>query len=131
MPSFCIGLVRWPTNAWQKSRREQATQRLSRPQNPPNEECMRSTHPKKKQRLVVMHGTAATNYKASPCLTKLYSNHEIFNTKINNFANLECFTKFLCLENLELYGIKDIGRPAPLNLYGIYHATMYFEECYY
>ena len=25
--------------------------------------------------------------------------------KINNFANLECFTKFLCHENLELYGI--------------------------
>ena len=45
--------------------------------------------------------------KASPCLAiaKLCSNHEIFNTKINNFANVECFTKFLCLENLELYGI--------------------------
>ena len=44
---------------------------------------------------------------ASPCLAKLCSNHEIFNTKINNFANLECFTKFLCLENLELYGISS------------------------
>ena len=43
--------------------------------------------------------------KASPSLAKLCSNHEIFNTKINNFANFECFTKFLCLENLELYGI--------------------------
>ena len=48
--------------------------------------------------------------KASPCLAiaKLCSNHEIFNTKINNFANVECFTKFLCLENLELYGISMI-----------------------
>jgi len=26
--------------------------------------------------------------KASPCLAKLCSNHEIFSTKINNFANL-------------------------------------------
>ena len=43
--------------------------------------------------------------KASPCLTKLCSDHENFNTKIKNFANFECFTKFLCLENLELYGI--------------------------
>ena len=43
--------------------------------------------------------------KASPCLAKLCSNHEIFITKINKFANLECFTKFLCLENLELYGM--------------------------
>ena len=43
--------------------------------------------------------------KASPCLAKLCSDHEIFNTKIKNFANFECFTKFLCLENLELYGI--------------------------
>ena len=33
MPSFCIELVRWPTNAWQKSWREQATQCPSRPQN--------------------------------------------------------------------------------------------------
>ena len=33
MPSFCIELVRRPTNAWQKSWREQATQRPSRPQN--------------------------------------------------------------------------------------------------
>jgi len=38
-------------------------------------------------------------------ITKFCSNHEIFITKINNFTNLECFTKFLCLENLELYGI--------------------------
>ena len=43
--------------------------------------------------------------KASPCLAKLCSDHEIFNTKIKNFANFECFTKFLCLKNLELYGI--------------------------
>ena len=31
-------------------------------------------------------------------------NHEIFTMKINNFENLECFTKILCLKNLELYG---------------------------
>jgi len=43
--------------------------------------------------------------KASPCLTKLCSDHEIFNTKIKKFANFECFMTFLCLENLELYGI--------------------------
>ena len=105
MPSFCIGLVRWPTNAWQKSWREQATQRLRWPQNQPNEERMGGTHPRKRQWLVVMHGTIATNSdnKASPCLAKLCSDHEIFNTKINNFTNLECFTKLLCLENLELY----------------------------
>jgi len=60
MPSFCIDLVRRPTNAWQKSWREQATQRPSRPQNQPNQERMRSTHPRKRQRLVVMHGTTAT-----------------------------------------------------------------------
>ena len=47
--------------------------------------------------------------KASPsCLMKLCSNHENFNAKINNFANLECFTKFLCLKNLELYGISNL-----------------------
>ena len=63
---------------------------------------MRSTHPRKRQRLVVMHGTTAT---IRPCLAKLCSDHEIFNTKIKNFANFECFTKFLCLENLELYGM--------------------------
>ena len=43
--------------------------------------------------------------KASPCLAKFCSDHEIFNTKIKNFANFECFTKILCLENLELYGV--------------------------
>jgi len=43
--------------------------------------------------------------KASPCLAKLCSNHKIFDTKINNSANFECFTKFLCLENLKLYGM--------------------------
>ena len=59
MPSFCIGLARRPTNVWQKSRREQANQRLSQPQNQPNEERMRSTHPRKRQRLVVLHGTTA------------------------------------------------------------------------
>ena len=37
--------------------------------------------------------------------TKFCSNHEIFTTKIKTFANLERFTKFLCHENLELYGI--------------------------
>ena len=105
MPSFCIELVRRPTNAWQKSWREQAAQRPSRPQNQPNEERMRSTHPRKRQRLVVMHGTTATirpRHALRNC-----SKHEIFITKINNFANLEFFTKFLCLENLELhvYGI--------------------------
>ena len=107
MPSFCIELARRPTNAWQKSWREQATQRPSRPQNQPNEERMRSTHPRKRQRLVVMHGTTATIRPRPPCLAKLCSNHEIFITKINNFANLECFTIFLCLENLELYGIHE------------------------
>jgi len=35
------------TNTWQKSWREQATQCPSQPQNQPNEECMRSTHPRK------------------------------------------------------------------------------------
>ena len=60
MPSFCVELVRRPTNAWQKSWREQATQSPSWPQNQPNEERMRSTHPRKRQRLVVMHGTTAT-----------------------------------------------------------------------
>jgi len=44
---------------WQKSRREQATQRPSRPQSQSNEERMRSTHARKRQRLVVMHGTTA------------------------------------------------------------------------
>jgi len=42
--------------------------------------------------------------KASPCLAKLCSNHEIFNTKINNFANLECFTKF-CALNIWSYTV--------------------------
>ena len=40
--------------------------------------------------------------KASPCLAKLCSSHEIFYH--DNFANLECFTIFLCLKNLELHG---------------------------
>ena len=53
--------------------------------------------------------------KASPYLAKLYSDHEIFYKKINNFANFECFTKFLCLENLELYGMKHQGYPTLLN----------------
>ena len=61
MPSFCIELVvRWPTNAWQKSWREQATQRPSQSQNQPNEERMRITHPRKRQRLVAIHCTTAT-----------------------------------------------------------------------
>jgi len=57
-----VELTRWPTNAWQKSWREQSTQRPSRPQNQnqPNEERMRNTHSRKRQRLVVMHGTTAT-----------------------------------------------------------------------
>ena len=38
--------------------------------------------------------------------TKFCSNYEIFTTKIKTFANLERFTKFLCHENLELYGIQ-------------------------
>ena len=105
MPSFCIELARRPTNAWQKRWREQATQRPSQPQNQPNEERMRSTHPRKRQGLYSCYAWYHSHNKASPCLAKLCSNHEIFNTKINNFANLECFTKFLCLENLELYGI--------------------------
>ena len=37
--------------------------------------------------------------------TKFCSNHKIFTMKIKTFANLECLTKFLCHENLELYGI--------------------------
>jgi len=62
MPSFCTKLARRPTNAyaWQKSWREQAALRPSRPQNQPNEELTRSAHPRKRQRLVVMHGTTAT-----------------------------------------------------------------------
>jgi len=59
MPSFCIELTRRPTNG-QKSWREQATQRPSWPQNQPNEERMKSTHPRKRQRPVVIHGTTAT-----------------------------------------------------------------------
>jgi len=51
--------------------------------------------------------------KASPYRTKLCSKHESFNTKINNFANLECFTKFLCLENLELYNMS--WQPSHIN----------------
>ena len=54
--------------------------------------------------------------KASPCLVKLCSNHEIFNTKVNNFTHLECFTKFLCLVNLELYGIYLIKGPGAYEL---------------
>ena len=104
MPSFCIELSRWPTNAWQKRWREQASQRPSRPQNQPSEERMRSTHPRKRQRVVVMHGTTATILKASPCLAKLCSNHKIFNTKINNFANLECFTNF-CASKIWSYTV--------------------------
>ena len=38
-----------PTNVWQKSWREQVTQRPSRPQNQPNEERMKSTLPRKRQ----------------------------------------------------------------------------------
>jgi len=38
---------------------------------------------------------------------------EIFNTKINNFANLECSTKILGLENLELY----------CNIFWIHHVS--------
>ena len=102
MPSLCIGLARRPTNEWQKSRREQATQRPSRPQIQPNEERMRSTHPRKRQ--TSCYAWYHSRNKASPCLTKLCSDHEIINTKINNFASFECFTKFLCLENLELHG---------------------------
>ena len=40
--------------------------------------------------------------------TKFCSNHEIFTTKIKTFANLERFTKYLCHENLELYGTCSI-----------------------
>ena len=43
--------------------------------------------------------------KASPCLAKLCSNHEIFNMKINDFANVECFTKCFVPQNLELYSM--------------------------
>ena len=60
MSSFCTGSRGGETNAWQKSRREQTTRRPSRPQNQPNEERMRSAHPRKRQRLVVIHGTTAT-----------------------------------------------------------------------
>ena len=62
-------------------------------------ERMRST-PKEKAE-TSCYAWYHSHNKASPCLAKLCSNHEIF---ITNFANLECFTKFLCLENLELYG---------------------------
>ena len=51
-------------------------------------------------------------------VTKFCSNHENFTTKINNFANLECFAKFLCHENLELYGIF-------LALYSALHLTVH------
>ena len=45
-----------------------------------------------------------TRYANGRGLTKFCSSHEIFTTKINNFANFDHFTKFLCHENLELYG---------------------------
>ena len=45
-----------------------------------------------------------TQYANGWGLTKFCSSHEIFTTKINNFANFDHFTKFLCHENLELYG---------------------------
>jgi len=49
--------------------------------------------------------TPHSHNKASPapCPAKLGSNDDIFNTKINNFSILECFTKLLCLKNLELF----------------------------
>ena len=47
--------------------------------------------------------------------TKFCSNHEIFTTKIKTFANLERFTKFLCHENLELYGIPMVLTTCILN----------------
>ena len=39
---------------------EQATQRPSRPQNQPNEERMRIAYPRKRQKLVAVHGITAT-----------------------------------------------------------------------
>ena len=45
-----------------------------------------------------------TRYANGRGLTKFCSSHEIFTTKINNFANFDHFTKILCHENLELYG---------------------------
>ena len=55
MPSFYIELARWPTNAWQKSWREKATHRPSRPQNQPNEERMISTHSRGSSHIRVTH----------------------------------------------------------------------------
>ena len=60
MPSFCIKLARRPTNAWQKSWREQATQRLESATKITKRGKYEKYTPKKRQRLVVMHGTTAT-----------------------------------------------------------------------
>ena len=105
MPSFCIGLARpRQINAWQKSRKEQATQRPSRPQKSTKRGTYEKYTPKEKAK-TSCYARYHSHNKASPSLAKRCSDHEIFNTKINNFANFECFTKFLCLENLELYGM--------------------------
>jgi len=69
--------------------------------------------------------------KDSPCLAKLCSNHEIFNTKIKNFENFECFMKFLCLKNLELYSIMQLGQHRIHNHNRVVMIfCMPFSECY-
>ena len=82
-----------------------------------------------------MHGTTATirprhaswNFAA---ITKF-----LLVTKINNFANLERFTKFLCLENLELYGMWFVLSSATQNrmhsfLHG-YQATVALTSSFF
>jgi len=129
MPSFCIGLARRQTNAWQKSRKEQVTQRPSRPQKSTKRGTYEKYTPKEKAK-TSCYAWYHSHNKASPSLTKLCSDHEIFNTKINNFANFEFFTKFLCLENLELYGMLSWLLKQPLiffnNLESIYNAPGVF-----
>ena len=105
MPSFCIELARRPTHC-NKCVAEQLERTSISTSESATKSSKRGTYenytPKEKAE-TSCYAWYHSHNKASPCLAKLSSNHEIFNTKINNFANLKCFTKFLCLENLELY----------------------------
>jgi len=107
MPSFCIELARQPTNAWQKSWREQATQRPSRPQNQPNEERMRSTHPKKRQRLSYSSKFSwhiFVNFVIDPSFRKAVENKRLnvrVGHKINQTRNVWEVTLTLCMKKLQ------------------------------
>ena len=119
MSSFCIGLARRPTNAWQKSRREQAADSTSESATKSTKRGTYEKYTPKEKAKTNFYAWYHSHNKASPCLAKLCSDHEIFNTKIKNFANFECFTKFLCLENLELYGIPLLPSNSNDNALGI------------